>query len=601
MVPSGAGSRQKWRAAAHLQPLEFKTARLEPRPALTRHDASKSGVASRGDSHRLFSCGGRGQHSPGQRRQRQGKSSIATASRARYYDDNGWFKSGQDQNRSGGSERVYYRDASGSGQDNGASASSGSGSEQCQPLQQQSQSQSQSEGRQGDGGWRVRIIIVGVSMLLCNLDRVAKGILAIPLLTEFNISLTQMGVLQSSYLWGYLIGQIPAGLASDRYGGVKVMLCGLFMWSLATCGTAAAKFSAFPLTIAIVSRVLMGLGSSVALPAVAATVAKSVPDDQKARSTTLSYALFNIGNVVANLCTPYVSEFVGWHWSFLVYGALGLLWTAVSANLFVRMQRREAQQTGSSPPGLFDTDPAEGAGGSVSGSQDGNGSGNASGRADGEGKAVRARGGLFGIGLRKKFLVQLFILMYCHSTIGLGYFTLQSWIPTFMAKDLGIVNLKVAGLCTALVWLATSFNTAYVGVIADKLLVKMPFWKVRRMAMTISTLIPAGCFLALSATTSPLVGVACILIGLVSWSCDYAGFHPYIVEVSGRYSGTVLSLTNSAGIIAGIVGNIATGYSVSLEGNFNTVFKVLSAVYLLSFVLWNLFMKGEKLEFLTAK
>ena len=83
----------------------------------------------------------------------------------------------------------------------------------------------------------------------------------------------------------------------------------------------------------------------------------------------------------------------------------------------------------------------------------------------------------------------------------------------------------------------------------------------------------------------------------MSWSCDYAGFHPYIVEVAGNYSGTVLSLTNSAGIVAGIVGNIATGYLVGLEGNFTRVFKILAVVYLLSCILWNMFMKGEKLEF----
>lgn len=88
------------------------------------------------------------------------------------------------------------------------------------------------------------------------------------------------------------------------------MLVGLLVWSLATCGTALAKFSANPLSIAIASRVLMGLGSSVALPAVAATVASNVPSDQKARATTLSYALFNIGNVVVSLLSSPLFFFV---------------------------------------------------------------------------------------------------------------------------------------------------------------------------------------------------------------------------------------------------------------------------------------------------
>ena len=518
------------------------------------------------------------------RRHRRARSSHCPR-RSRYLDsDGGWYKSRED--RTDGPGCYYYRGADGEG-------GRGQGGE---AKSDESRSLGAGSGR---GAWQVQILIVGTCMLLCNLDRVAMGILAVPLIQEFSLSMTQLGVLQSSYLWGYLIGQLPAGLASDRYGGVPVMLVGLLVWSLATCGTALAKFSANPLSIAIASRVLMGLGSSVALPAVAATVASNVPSDQKARATTLSYALFNIGNVVvsllssplfffvppptpsdlltrafcssithaqqANLCTPYVSEYLGWHWSFAIYGSLGVLWAALSWYLYKKSRFSIAASKVTRNLEARD-------------------------------KGDRPKPSVFQLLLKRKVMLQVLILAYCHSTIGLGYFTLQSWIPVFMAKDLGIASLKVAGLCTAVVWLATSFNTAFVGVIADKLLSKMEFWKVRKVAMTVSTIIPAGCFFVLSTTQNPMVGIFCILIGLVSWSFDYAGFHPYIVEVSGEYSGTILSFTNSAGVIAGIAGNIATGYLVGLEGNFTSVFRILSGVYLVSCILWNIFMKGEKLE-----
>lgn len=491
--------------------------------------------------------------------------------RARFLDeDNGWYKS-SDGRPLGANAGYYYRGS------RAGSASQGKGrvetagdSDGCESLQMNN----------NRVGWRSQILIVGVSMLLCNLDRVAMGILAVPLIKEFNLTMAQMGVLQSSYLWGYLIGQIPAGLASDKYGGVNAMLAGLLVWSFATCGTSLARFSPAPLIVAIASRILMGLGSSVALPAVAATVAKEVPADQRARSTTLSFALFNIGNVIANLCTPYVSEFLGWHWSFVIYGAAGVLWTALSF-VILRRSRNGPRTAGAAARAGEEAAPLAAKSGG-----DGNEQGASQMRMEDFLKLI----------FKKKALIQLVILAYCHSTIGLGYFTLQSWIPTFMAKDLGITSLKVAGICTALVWLATAFNTAFVGVVADKLLSRMEFWKVRRMAMTISTCIPALCFFILSTTTNPMVGIVCILVGLVSWSFDYAGFHPYIVEVSGMYSGTVLSLTNSAGVIAGIAGNIATGYLVGLEGNFTRVFRILSAVYLISCLLWNVFMKGERLD-----
>lgn len=199
--------------------------------------------------------------------------------------------------------------------------------------------------------------------------------------------------------------------------------------------------------------------------------------------------------------------------------------------------------------------------------------------------------------LKKRVLLQLSVLMFAHSTIGLGYFTLQAWIPTFLAKDLGIASLRAAGLCTALVWFVTSCNTAFIGVVADRMLERgTPSWKVRKYAMTISTLVPAVCFFLISFSRSAHFSVLLMMAGLVSWSFDYAGFHPYIIDVAGDNSGTILSITNSAGIVAGIVGNILTGYLVSRSGNFNAVFRWLAGVYLVSGVLWNMFMKGERID-----
>ena len=168
------------------------------------------------------------------RRHRRARSSHCPR-RSRYLDsDGGWYKTSED--RTDGPGCYYYRGADGEG-------GRGQGGE---AKSDESRSLGAGSGR---GAWQVQILIVGTCMLLCNLDRVAMGILAVPLIQEFSLSMTQLGVLQSSYLWGYLIGQLPAGLASDRYGGVPVMLVGLLVWSLATCGTALAKFSANPLSM----------------------------------------------------------------------------------------------------------------------------------------------------------------------------------------------------------------------------------------------------------------------------------------------------------------------------------------------------------------
>ena len=69
---------------------------------------------------------------------------------------------------------------------------------------------------------------------------------------------------QSSFLWGYIFSSVIGGALVDRYGGKRVMVWGVFFWSLATLLTPlAANHSAFSL---LAARAFFGLAEGVALP-----------------------------------------------------------------------------------------------------------------------------------------------------------------------------------------------------------------------------------------------------------------------------------------------------------------------------------------------
>lgn len=66
--------------------------------------------------------------------------------------------------------------------------------------------------------------------------------------------------------------QILGGMAADRFGGARVLLTGLGLWSLAVCLIPASTVpgSPFPPFMVIVAaRVLFGMASGCAVPACA--------------------------------------------------------------------------------------------------------------------------------------------------------------------------------------------------------------------------------------------------------------------------------------------------------------------------------------------
>ncbi|KAL4445790.1 hypothetical protein ABPG77_008989 [Micractinium sp. CCAP 211/92] len=71
-------------------------------------------------------------------------------------------------------------------------------------------------------------------MAMAAVHRAAFSVLSVPIQLELGLSLPQMGTLQSALLAGYLVGQVPAGVLADRFGGAALATVGLFLWS-STC------------------------------------------------------------------------------------------------------------------------------------------------------------------------------------------------------------------------------------------------------------------------------------------------------------------------------------------------------------------------------
>src|ERR1700709_1879657 len=83
---------------------------------------------------------------------------------------------------------------------------------------------------------RIQRNSIGLITLGCALNYVDRSTLAIanPLIRhDLGLSIAEMGLLLSAFLWAYAAFQLPAGALVDRLGPRRLLGAGIFVWSLA--------------------------------------------------------------------------------------------------------------------------------------------------------------------------------------------------------------------------------------------------------------------------------------------------------------------------------------------------------------------------------
>ena len=176
---------------------------------------------------------------------------------------------------------------------------------------------------------RAALAMMVLSGAINTIDRAALSV-ANPLIREeMHLSIAQMGLLLSAFLWAYAFAQLPTGVLVDRLGPRRLLALGLAIWSGAQllCGlvTSVAQFAA--------ARVLLGIGEAPNFP----TGGRVVRDWFHLRERGFASGVFTsasyIGTAIAAPLLTFLMLSFGWRWMFAIMGVLGLgaaaLWYVV--------------------------------------------------------------------------------------------------------------------------------------------------------------------------------------------------------------------------------------------------------------------------------
>ncbi|XP_021906262.1 ascorbate transporter, chloroplastic isoform X3 [Carica papaya] len=173
----------------------------------------------------------------------------------------------------------------------------------------------------------VIVLLCFAAFLLCNMDRVNMSIAILPMSKEFNWNSATVGLIQSSFFWGYLLTQIVGGIWADKIGGKLVLGFGVVWWSVATVLTPIAAQIGLPFLL--VMRAFMGIGEGVAMPAMNNILSKWIPVSERSRSLSLVYSGMHLGSVTGLAASPILIHKFGWPSVFYSFGSLGSIWFAL--------------------------------------------------------------------------------------------------------------------------------------------------------------------------------------------------------------------------------------------------------------------------------
>ncbi|WP_245645247.1 MFS transporter [Pseudonocardia acaciae] len=394
--------------------------------------------------------------------------------------------------------------------------------------------------------WQVSGLI-GVGIVVNYLDRTALSFAGTSVREEFGLTTGELGLVLSAFYWTYCASQLPVGLLLDRMGVRWITRACIAVWSLASFLTALA--SGFGLILAF--RLLLGIGESPVFPAAAKATGYWFPRNERGLATAFFDGAARVSNVVAAPVLAAIVSLWGWRASFVVLGALSVVFGAAWWVLYrdpadharlSRAERAYIMAGGAQEPGQA------------------------------TGGVLRGLGEL--LRMRKAWAIILGFACYEYA-----FSLLLNWLPSYLQLQYGVPLLRT-GLWVTVPWVVAALASFVVGGwLLDRLVTsgRDPS-RVRKgflagglvLGLTIGLAGSAGSAeLAVVYVSVSIAGLS--VVGVVGWSL------PALVAPHGRV-GSLGGSMNFVATLVDIVSIVVAGYLAQATDSFLLPFAFAAGV-----------------------
>ena len=425
------------------------------------------------------------------------------------------------------------------------------------------QAEEMHSGRTRSKGWPKRInmvILFFTSNLNCYMDRLSIAVTAPVIMQELGWNEAALGIILSSFFWGYTLLQIPGGWLADRYGGKIVLCMGVLWWSFFMMITPMAK----TVTNMTVVRALMGLGEGVNFPSIQSLTSRWIPSQERSRVMGFTLSGISIGNILAFPLATWIMAVFGWRYVFYIFGLMGFVWCA----FWIRIAANRPEEHRTIHPQELEYIKAN------------------------RPEISPVKKIPWGKILSK---TQVWTLVINHFCVSWGFFMFLTWLPTYLVKAHGF-SIKEMGIYSMLPYLAMVIGSNVSGWLADYFIKRTGNITLIRKVFHSVSLFSASVFLILlaQAEAKPLVIIFITLaLGMLSMTGSTTG--PNAMDIGPRYAGIIMGMQTTAGNIAGVIVPVLVGFIVSFSNRWDLIFYIAAGVLMFGAILWNLFATGRQI------
>jgi MFS family permease len=383
------------------------------------------------------------------------------------------------------------------------------------------------------------------------LDRVCISTAAPFITRELGLTMMQMSLVFSAFTLAYSLFEIPSGWLADRRGARSVLTRIVLWWSAFTMTTGAAW--SYGSLVAI--RFLFGAGEAGAFPGLSRAFSRWFPLRERGRANGFLFLGSRMGGALAPALSLLLIHRWGWRASFVAFGSIGIVWTALWYRLFRDEPEEHPKANAAEVAWIRQDGPA---------------------------------GGLSQPPVPWASLLRsgnLYAICGMYFAFGYGLYFYFTWLPTYLIEVLGFSSFA-GGALAGLPFVLAGGADLLGGLLTDRLSARRGL-KVGRSLLGCCAFSGSALLLLGSTVVEERLSKAVLIASaLASADLGLAAAWAVCLDVGRRHAGVVTGAMNTFGNLGGMLAPLVVGHVVERSGSWSVAFQVSAAIYAMGGLLW---------------
>lgn len=378
---------------------------------------------------------------------------------------------------------------------------------------------------------------------------------------------SQQGLILSSYYWGYLISQIPAGRISEVFSAKWVMFTAVALNIICTLLTPVAA-QIEPLLMFL--RCVEGVGGGFSFPAMHVLLSKWAPVEERSTMTTIVYAGAALGTVLSMLFSGLIYTWQSWEAVFYWMGSLPIIWCLLwtwlvqddtTKHCYITEKERILIQ-----------------------------------------KSLGDRDTSHKVQLPWKKIctsVPFLAIMITHFCNNCCWYVLLTELPKYMSQVLYFrmeENSLLSSFPYLTLWIFSLILGKWLDFGRSKKVISTT--AARKISTFFASVIPAACLLAVTFVKCEHIAVVALMaVAVTTMGGMFSGVLANHIDIAPQYAGTLVGITNTFATIPGILIPIFVGeitHANQTTEQWSIVFYTVVGILAFEVVVYSIFGSGEE-------